>query len=76
VWLALLLGLVGGVLDKAIADGGWDNALGGGLAAGLFAVTTQATLMSMRNGREVGESKADYYSGVSEKMFPPDRTDQ
>jgi len=75
VWAALALGLIGGVLDKAIADGGWDNALGGGVAAGLFAIAAQAGIMSMRNGREIGESKADFYSGVSGKMFPTDRSE-
>jgi len=71
VWLALLLGLIGGVLDEAIAKGGWDNALGGGLAAALFAISTQAGILSITGGREVGQSKSEFLSDASNKMFPP-----
>jgi hypothetical protein len=57
-WIALGLGVVLGVLQKLALGGSWVEAIGGGLSAGIAAITGHELIVeSLRDGRDIGEAK-------------------
>lgn len=72
-WAALLLGVVLGVLQKLALGGSWVDAVGGGLSAGIAAITGHELVVeSLRNGRDIGAPKpAPLAPGTLRPPSPP-----
>jgi len=56
VWAALGIGLIGAGIDWIASTNPWLQAFLGGSAASCAAVTTQALILSITGGRELGEA--------------------
>jgi len=72
-WLAVGLGIVAGVLEKAGTGVAWREAVLGGVLAAFAAISGHQLLVeSLRGGRELGEKKSAFKSRTIPPPSAPD----
>lgn len=71
-WVAVGLGIVGGIAEKLASGRGWIDALAGGVAAGVTPILGHDFIVdSLRNGRDIGVKKPPEPPAGSKPPSPP-----